>query len=372
MIQSKDFVNFLRSFGLSQFLMVPCSIFKPLTSWMLKNKIDLIFPPNEAHAMGFAVGSFLTSGKPAVIFLQNAGLNNLANIQTSLNLLYKIPVLLVVSWRGEPGKKDAPEHLMMGKIMKDFLKILQIPFVVLSDKWQKELKKMIKRVKKRKIPVAVVIREGFFEKEESLNGDLTEKYPLSRIRAIEIIKKNLKEEAIFISTTGFISRDSFAVLPTPDFYMMGSMGHAFSIGAGVAWQLQQKKSESKTVILDGDGGCLMHLGSLSLIGLKEIKKSGLIYILLDNEACESTGSQPTLSSGINFLKLAEGLGFPQCFFVTSSNELVKVLRQIKPHLAAFIHIKINRKRTKESIRVSDRYSCEEIGEKFMLHLKKKK
>lgn len=359
MIKSKDFITSFKSFHLEPYLMVPCSIFKPLNAWVMKSKTELIFPPNEAHAMGFAAGSFLATGKPAVIFLQNSGLNNIANAQTSLHALYKIPVLLVVSWRGE--KKDAPEHEIMGKNLPKFFDTLQIPFTILTDNWNKELRKMVDLAKKEKRPVAIVVREGIFEKESFPTPDLTEKYPLARIDAIKILKGTLKKKAVFISTNGFTSRDSFAVSQSPDFYMMGSMGHAFSIGAGVVHGLTGDK---KIVVLDGDGGSLMHLGSLALIGLSNIKNSNLIYVLLDNEAYESTGSQPTLSSQIDFVKIAKGFGFPQIFSVKKSSQLKNVIKKLKPNKASFIHIKINRKKTEETARVSDKYTCEEIAKRF--------
>ena len=318
--------------------------------------------------MGFAVGSYSVTGKPAVIFLQNSGLNNIANCQTSLNLLYKIPVLLVVSWRGE--QPEAPEHNIMGANLEDFFEVLQIPFKILTDNWQEEVAKMVKVMETEKRPAAVVVRKGFFAEERYSSDDPSDKYPLSRFEAIKIIKEALKDAAVFVSTNGHPSRDSFAASPTPDFYMMGSMGHAFSIGAGTAWQLKGKNSDLKTVVLDGDGGCLMHLGSLALVNLERVRKSNLIYVVLDNEAYESTGSQPTLSPGVDFVKVAEGLGFPQAFFVTSAEDLKKVVSGLKANLAAFIHIKINRKR-EDTPRVSDKYTCEEIAERFRGHFLKK-
>lgn len=361
MIKSKDFFNVLESFNVSAYLMVPCSIFRPFTNWMLNNRVKMIFPPNEAHAMGFAVGSYSVAGEPAVIFMQNSGLNNIANCQTSLNLLYKIPALLVVSWRGE--KPEAPEHDIMGANLEKFLNVLQIPFKVLTDEWQDELGEMIRVAKTEKRPVAVVVRKGVFAEEKHFSDDLVGKYPLSRFEAIEIIKSALKYEAVFISTNGHSSRNSFAAADTPDFYMMGSMGHAFSIGAGTAWSLEEKKSNLRVVILDGDGACLMHLGSLALVSLGKIKRSNLIYVVLDNEAYESTGSQPSLSPGVDFAKIAEGIGFPQVFSVSDEEGLRRVIKKVKPNFASLIHIKVNRQK-KETPRVSDKYTCEQITERF--------
>lgn len=335
----------------------------------MANGVDLMFPPNEAHAMGLAVGTYAVTGKPAVIFMQNSGLSNITNAQTSLHSLYKIPILLVVSWRGEPGKKDAPEHQIMGAITKKMLKLLDIPFLVLGKNWREQTEEMVSLAKKEKRPAALIVPEGTFEKENYPTLDLTDKYDLTRLEVIKTVKENFGKKAVFISTNGFTSRDSFAALPTPDFYMMGSMGHAFSIGAGTALSLSKENSKLKTVVLDGDGGCLMHLGSLAMISLPQLARSNLIYILLDNEAYESTGSQPTLSPGINFLKLADDLGFSQKFSLRTLNEFKKALKSIKNNSPAFIHIKINRKKQEETARVSDKYTCEQITQRFQKNFK---
>jgi len=342
MVKANDFLKFLKRFGFSSFLMVPCSIFEPFNNCFLKEKIEIIFPPNEAHAMGFAVGSYTTTNKPAIIFMQNSGLNNIANAQTSLHALYKIPVLLVISWRGE--KPEAPEHDIMGKNLKKFLKTLDIPFEVLTKDWKKEIRGMISLGKKEKRPTAIIVRKSFFTQEKSLTNKSSKKYSLSRFEAIKIIKESLKDKAVFISTNGHSTRDSFAVLPSADFYMMGSMGHAFSIGVGTAQQLKKKKTRLKTVVFDGDGGCLMHLGSLALAGEKNLKKSNLVYVVLDNEAYESTGSQPSLSTGVNFAKIARGLGFSQVFSVKTKAGLKRAIKNLKPNLVSFVHVKVNRKK----------------------------
>lgn len=365
MIPPKDFVDKLNSYGFSRYLMIPCSIFKSLNNWMLKNGVDLLFPPNEAHAVGFAIGSYLVTKKPAVVFMQNSGLNNISNIQTSLSILYKIPVVLFISWRGEPGKEDAPEHIEMGQITETYLKNLKIPYVILSENWKKELDEITNISNKESCSVAVIIRDGLFEKEDRFFDKLEEKYPLSRMETIKIIKDGFGKDAVYVSTNGFISRDSFAVSETPDFYMMGSMGHAFSLGIGVAAELKEKKSNQNVVVIDGDGGCLMHLGSLAMIGLDKLRESNFIYFILDNECYDSTGAQPTLSSEIDFIKLAESFGFPQIFSVKTSDELKRIISNLKPSSAALIHVKINKKSGEATKRVSDVYTCEEISKRFI-------
>ncbi|MFC1727635.1 thiamine pyrophosphate-dependent enzyme [Patescibacteria group bacterium] len=368
MIASSDFVKQLNILNLSPFLMVPCSIFKHLNYYLINNQTEVIYPPNEAHAMGFVVGTYSATGQPAVIFMQNSGLNNIANAQTSLHALYKIPALLVISWRGE--KSEAPEHDLMGKNLKAYLKLLKIPFRVLSEKgWEKSLKEMASLTRKTRQPAAVIVRKGFFEEEEERTDDLSKRFPLSRYEAIKIIKNSFKNEAVFVSTNGHPTRDSFGVSPTPDFYMMGSMGHAFSVGAGTAWALNGRTprgGKRKVVVFDGDGGCLMHLGSLALVNL--VKQTNLIYVVLDNEAYESTGSQPCLSEKINFAQIAKGLGFPQVYSIKGRLELKKTIKSLKPNQVAFIHIKVNRKKAKAP-RVSDKYTCQQIANRFAKRLR---
>ena len=107
--------------------------------------------------------------------------------------------------------------------------------------------------------------------------------------AIKIISK-LVDNDLIISANGFISRDLFEVDDkNSNFYMIGSMGLASSIGLGIAL----KNSKKKVYIFDGDGNILMNLGSLVTIG--SLKPKNLVQIIFDNNSHESTGGQPTLS-----------------------------------------------------------------------------
>src|SRR4030042_3408482 len=100
---------------LGPYIEVPCSLLGPLIEGLTRDKAcEVINPANEAVAMGIASGSYLVTGRVPVVMTQNSGLCNTLNALTSLNQLYKIPVLYLISWRGEPGIKDAPEHTIMG------------------------------------------------------------------------------------------------------------------------------------------------------------------------------------------------------------------------------------------------------------------
>jgi len=145
---------------------------------------------------------------------------------------------------------------------------------------------------------------------------------LIRKQAISIITKLVKNQPI-ISANGFISRDLYEVNDKPsNFYMIGSMGLASSIGLGVA----MKNPNKKIFVFDGDGNILMNLGSLVSIGV--IKPQNLIHIVFDNNSHESTGGQPTYSSKIKIEALAKIVNY-KVFSTNSKIGLRKILKKIK-------------------------------------------
>ena len=85
-----------------------------------------------------------------------------------------------------------------------------------------------------------------------------------------------------------------------DFLAFG-MGHAADFGLGLALS----RPERKTIVLKGDGGLLMSLGSLSTIG--RYGPPNLLVLLLENRRYEITGGQD-LPPGVDFESLARASG----------------------------------------------------------------
>ena len=67
--------------------------------------------------------------------MQNSGFGNSVNPLLSLcdPKVYSIPMLMLIGWRGEPGKKDEPQHLVQGKVMSSMLADMNIHFEILPD-----------------------------------------------------------------------------------------------------------------------------------------------------------------------------------------------------------------------------------------------
>ncbi len=105
---SDQFYKELDEYGFNFFTGVPCTIFKSLIE-SLEKMGKYVVASREDEALGMCTGAFLVGKKP-VLIMQNSGLGNSINALCSLALLYEIPILLLISWRGFLGR-DAPEHL---------------------------------------------------------------------------------------------------------------------------------------------------------------------------------------------------------------------------------------------------------------------
>jgi phosphonopyruvate decarboxylase len=364
MIKADDFVEALLKSDLGPFIEVPCTILKPVINYILEKGLPLKTPASEAAAMGLAAGYYLATEKIPVVMMQNSGLCNALNAITSLHGIYEIPCLLIITWRGEPGIKDAPEHRIMGAKLQTLLDALDLPYrVITAEGYRDEINEIVRKAKEIKKPVALILRRGLIEEyKRAMAG---EDYPLSVNDAIGIIKEKLGEKSVYVSTTGFISRISFNLRDNRDFYMLGSMGHALPLGIAVAASTQRK-----VVVLDGDGSCLMHAEAMASVGAE--KPRNLIHIVLDNGAYASTGDQPSLSSSVDFLMIARGFGYEKVMAAKTREELWNALDEVlKENGPAFIHVKINRSLPpKEKMeRVSDFYTCVEIKNRFIENLR---
>ena len=143
-----------------------------------------------------------------------------------------------------------------------------------------------------------------------------------RKEAISTVVEKIGNQHI-ISANGFISRDLLEVCDkNSNFYMIGSMGLASSIGLGVAL----KNTKKKIFVFDGDGNILMNLGSLITIGITEPKN--LVHVIFDNSSHESTGGQPTATNKIQLSQIAKSVNY-KVFQVKTENQLVKILQKIK-------------------------------------------
>jgi len=134
MIKSNQLINILTQKHFNFITGIPCSILRDFLIYINEtNKIKHIPAVNESEACAIASGYYLSTKKIPIVYMQNSGLGNSVDTMTSLfnKEVYNIPVLLLISWRGQPGGGDQPQHLKMGKIMLKLLEIMDIPYSLL-------------------------------------------------------------------------------------------------------------------------------------------------------------------------------------------------------------------------------------------------
>ena len=353
MISANFLINQLTKYGYNFFSGVPCSYLTSVINAVINSKkIKYIGATSEGEAVGIASGAWL-AGKKSVVMIQNSGLGNTINPLTSLNYPFKIPILLITTWRGEPKIKDEPQHELMGKITKNILTLSKIKNEIFPTN-EKNLKKVLFKINnltnKTSLPYALIMRKEtikkeklkqkkiFFKKKNKVLIYYKKKKLPARYQVLKELQKNINNKIAVISTTGKTGRELFSLKDCENyFYQVGSMGCANAIALGAA--LNSKK---KIIILDGDGALLMKMGNMSTIGANQPKN--LIHILLDNNVHDSTGQQLTNASTVDFSNIAINCGYKNSYSADNLDDFSKIIKtNLKNTFGpTFIHIKIQK------------------------------
>ncbi len=173
MINPKTFVESLNNIGIHFFTGVPDSLLKDFCAYVddVGEKGQHIITANEGNAVALASGYHLSTGEVAAVYMQNSGLGNTINPLTSLAdpEVYKIPMLLIIGWRGEPGVKDEPQHVKQGRITLQQLDILEIPYHLLDvdSDLDEVITEISQKLQTTNAPVALVVKNGVFSPYKS-------------------------------------------------------------------------------------------------------------------------------------------------------------------------------------------------------------
>lgn len=317
---------------------VPDSCLKFMNSFLEKlPKNKHIIAHNEGGAIGLAIGYHLNTNNLSVVYMQNSGLGNAINplISMCAKNIYSIPMVLVIGWRGSPNKHDEEQHLLTGNITIKLLKLIKIPFLIIRKNSDfLKINSLINFSKEKKIPVAILFENNKSDsslKFISNNKIKKNKYSnIFRFDALNLIIKNIKDDDLLISTTGFTSRELNNLRlknrskkiknKGKDFYVVGGMGHASAIALGSSIN---KKKFRKTICLDGDGSTIMHMGSLATNGYYACRN--FKHILFNNYQHESVGGQKTVANNLDFKKISLGCGYQNYFNVSKYKNLYNII-----------------------------------------------
>lgn len=349
MIDAATFIEAAAACGFGLYTGVPCSYLTPFINYVIGSRtLRYVGAANEGDAVAIAAGAEL-GGIRSVAMFQNSGLGNAVNPLTSLTYTFRIPVLLIVTWRGEPGgEPDEPQHELMGQITPRLLDLMEIPWAEFPAK-EGEVAPVLTRVlahmQRNGSPFALVMRKGSVAPHplrpkpsrpaSRAPGSAERSEALaSRTEILEAVQAGTQPGDVIIATTGYTGRELYALEDRPSqLYMVGSMGCAVSVGLGLA--LAQPKR--RIIVLDGDGAALMRMGALTTVGHED--PPNLLHLLLDNGMHESTGGQATVSRTIDFPAIAMASGYRVSRQVGSPGALAAEIRDTTPGLR-FIHVPI--------------------------------
>ncbi|CAB1275219.1 phosphonopyruvate decarboxylase [Candidatus Nitrosacidococcus tergens] len=354
MIEAHEFIDRAQKFGYYSYAGVPCSFLTPFINHVIaRDDINYISATNEGDAVAIASGAYL-AGQPAVAMMQNSGLGNAINPLTSLNHTFCIPILLIVTLRGDPDLKDEPQHELMGRITGSLLESMKIPWEYFPQEIpqiQPTLERATYYIKEQRRPYALVVCKDSIAPYGASGGGIPHRilnkaapinFPLaapvhSRNEILSHLHTQMpKENSVVIATTGYTGRELFALEDRENqLYMVGSMGCASSLGLGISLT----RPDLQVIVIDGDGAALMRMGNFATVGT--YGQPNFTHILLDNEVHDSTGSQATISGNFSFANIASSCGYE---IALSGNE-VTLLDQLFAHKTTkgpkFAQIKIH-------------------------------
>lgn len=322
MISADAFVDAALECGIDFFTGVPCSFLTPVINRVISDeRVVYVGATSEGEAVALAAGAWL-AGRRTMVMIQNSGLGNAVNPLTSLNYPFRIPTLLLTTWRGQPGIADEPQHELMGQIMHKLLALMNVSIQDFpSDEGALAVtfSELVAEMEETGLPGAFVLPDGVV-----VPGSLDERPMLppgrgvvldrraggplfSRLEALQSVLDTVPDDVALIATTGKTGRELFMLADREQhFYLVGSMGCASALGLGVALN-----SARPVVVLDGDGSVLMKMGNLATIGA--CRPRNLVHVLLDNGVHDSTGGQATVSPCIDFTAIAIASGYATAY-----------------------------------------------------------
>jgi phosphonopyruvate decarboxylase len=336
MLGAHFFVEAAKHRGFMTWSGVPCSYLQPFINYVIGDtSLCYVSASNEGDAVAFAAGVELAGGQ-AVAMMQNSGLGNAVNPLTSLTYAHRIPILLVVTLRGEPGgPADEPQHALMGSVTADMLDLMQIRreyFPTREEEVEPCLDRALAHMEREQLPYCLMMRKDSVAPYASsalppvralqLVAETEQSRPVRAFRAdmLAAIQTAISERDLVIATTGYTSRELYTKSDCPNqLYLVGAMGCASSVGLGIALRCPN----ARVIVVDGDGAAIMRLGAMATIGYE--RPANLVHIILDNGIHESTGGQATVARSVDLTGIAAACGYPRRHVVFEPEELRQVV-----------------------------------------------
>jgi phosphonopyruvate decarboxylase len=350
MIEARHFVEAARAKGFRWYAGVPCSFLTPFINYVLQDEqLRYVSMANEGDAVALIAGVALAGGGDApygrgIAMMQNSGLGNAVSPLTSLAWTFRLPQLLIVTWRAQPGISDEPQHALMGPITPAMLEIMEIPwelFPTEPEQIARVLERAIAHMDQTGRPYALVMQKGSVAPyalkagqqtiaESSLDNSaritraITAGRRPTRQEALRaVVAETQPRSTVLLASTGFCGRELYAIDDRANhLYMVGSMGCVLPLCLGLALA----RPDLRVIALDGDGAALMRLGAFATAGA--YGPANLWHLLLDNGVHDSTGGQATVSPSVSFAEVAAACGYASALETDELPRIADWLKQL--------------------------------------------
>ncbi|MFI5384102.1 MAG: sulfopyruvate decarboxylase subunit beta [Methanosarcina thermophila] len=348
----EEIIAIMKKTGIDLAATLPCDRIKNLLPLVSENFPEIRLT-REENGVGICAGAYLAGGRPMML-IQSTGLGNMINALESLNVICKIPLPVLTSWRGVYGEAIEAQ-VPLGVHLPAILEGAGLEYTVIHEAEKLPLLENVIRdaFENLRPHIALISPKvwegseccaweiaGMPEKPEVMERTCRFNFTRETLRplmlrndAICAIASELDDE-ITVINLGVPCKELYACRDRDlNFYMFGSMGLVSSIGLGIA--LRTKKT---VVTFDGDGSLLMNPNALLEIA-REAPKN-LIIICLDNGAYGSTGSQETCALRyIDLEILANACGIQNTAKVNSREGLIEAFRKFRSmQELSFIHV----------------------------------
>jgi len=363
MIAAASFVEAARARGFSFYAGVPCSFLTPFINYVIQDSsLRYLSCANEGDAVSVIAGAAI-AGQRGITMMQNSGLGNAVSPLTSLTWTFRLPQLLIVTWRAQPGVADEPQHQLMGPITPAMLETMEIPWELFPQQEADigpALDRAVAHMDATGRPYCLLMQKGtvadyplqgsgapapraqgnvvnFSDQSETLQTEpVTE--PAAAVTRAEALQKLIaltqEHNSVVLATTGFSGRELYAIADRPNqLYMVGSMGCV----AGLALGLALARPDLRVVAVDGDGAALMRMGLFATVGT--YGPANLFHLLLDNGVHDSTGGQATVSAGVSFAAIAAACGYPLAWASDALDVIDRLFADTEVQGPRFAHLR---------------------------------
>jgi sulfopyruvate decarboxylase beta subunit len=324
----------------------PCAKIQRLYK-LLQGAFQSVSVTKEEEGVGICAGVSLGGLKPAML-IQSTGLGNMINALCSLTLTYQLPLLILSSWRGI-YQENIIAQKKLGQSLPRILESIGIKYQIIeSVEDLSQIAEAAEKTYNTSVLEVVLLSPQLFETEgfdiaesetervsrkgrPDLNLPERQEGILTRFEILQTLAPHLDRKLV-VCNIGMPSRELYQIKhQSSNFYMLGSLGLASSIGLGVALTTNQQ-----VVVIDGDGSLLSNLGTLATIA--QVAPQNLTILAIDNSVHGSTGNQKTATSHLSDLAyVAYGLGIRQVYRARNQPELESILSQLGSG-PNFVHI----------------------------------